>query len=173
MHLTKITLNLMGDSFSPKKLLSEIGNDAIVFESIEPDDANDKSETGVYGFGSLDLLSPMRYALHETLYSEYYPWYIDYVRRHIAQFRQQGVTEINLFIELFYNGTHQLNLEIFSKEHFAQIAQYGISLPLSVYIVSNEQLIDMMYEAGIPEADIQQQRDWAWVIKKPRCGRGF
>src|SRR5688500_3178831 len=136
MWIIRISLDLYGDKFSPKKFLSEITDTVHVFNSTEPDDLNDKDPEGVYGFGSLSILSPQTYGLQYEM-TDYENWYFDFIDKNKRTFDQHSITKINLFLDVFDNGG-QLNFEIFSRDLLKKVALYNIAIPISFYRLTTE-----------------------------------
>jgi hypothetical protein len=157
MWIIRISLDLYGDKFSPKKFLAKITDTIHIFSSNEPDDLKFKKSEEVYGFGSLSILSPQIYGLQCEM-TEYENWYFDFIDKNKSIFDQQGVTEINLFIDVFDNGG-QLNFEIFSRELLKKVGLYNIAIPISYYRLTTEQIVDMLMETNITQEKLQQYVD--------------
>lgn len=144
MWIYRISLDLYGDDFSPREFIKDITDSFIVFNSNEPDDKNDKDPNGIYGFGSISILSPHRYGLqYET--EEYEKWYFDFIDKYEYEIKKHNVSEINFFIDIFHSNG-QLNTEIFSRDKLKKIAKYDIAIPFSYYKITKEQIIDMLNE---------------------------
>ena len=58
MWIIRISLDLEGENFSPKKLINELNDEIYVFRSNEPDDMNNRGLNEIYGFGSSAILCP-------------------------------------------------------------------------------------------------------------------
>ena len=154
MWIIRISLDLYGDNFLPRKALIEITDNIHISSSIEPDDLNDKDPSGVYGFGSLSILSPQIYGLQYEM-EEYEEWYFSFIDKYKPVFDKYGVTEINLFFDVFDNGG-QLNFEILSRELLKKVGQYGIAIPISVYRLTTEQIVDMLSETNMSQEKLRQ-----------------
>jgi hypothetical protein len=152
MWTIRISLDLSGDSFSPKIFLGQLTDSLIVFNSNEATDLK-TNKTGEYGFGSLSILAPTKIGIPGQL-TTYENWYIDFIERHKALMDKNGVTEINLFIDVFHSGG-QCNWEIFSREGLKKIGQYGIAIPISFYSLKDDQLVDLLRDANYSEDKIK------------------
>ena len=154
MWIIRISLNLYGDDFSPRKALTEITDKIHIFSSNEPDDVNDKDPRGIYGFGSLSILSPQIYGLQYEM-AKYEEWYLDFIDKYKPIFDKHCVTEINLFFDVFDNGS-QLNFEILSRELLKKVGQHAIAIPISVYRLTTEDIVDMLSETALPQEKLKQ-----------------
>jgi hypothetical protein len=143
--IIEISIDLFGDNFSPKKFLDCIENDFEIISSVEPNDANECDKSGVYGFGSISILNPMKYGVgSEQL--KYENWYIDFIEKNYSLFIDNGVTDIRLFWNVYY--FNQCNFEIFDKDMLQNLSKYLISIPVSVYRLSESEIIEMINESG-------------------------
>jgi hypothetical protein len=154
MWIIRISLDLYGDNFSPRKALKEITDNIQISSSNEPDDLNDKDPDGVYGFGSLSILSPQIYGLQYEM-AEYEEWYLNFIEKYKPVFDKHGVTAINLFFDVFDNGG-QLNFEILSRELLKKVGQYEIAIPISVYRLTTEQIVDMLSVTTMSQEKLKQ-----------------
>src|SRR5688572_4443688 len=111
MLIERISLDLYGDNFTPKELLKEVNFPYIVFNSNEVEDLKFTNKVETYDFGSLSLLAPTHYGLQGEL-DDYENWYVNVIENNNRIFEKYGITEINLFIDVFF--TKQCNFEIFS-----------------------------------------------------------
>jgi hypothetical protein len=152
MWTIRISLDLYGDSFSPKAFVGQLTDSLIVFRSNEATDLN-TNKTGTYGFGSLSILAPTKIGIPGQL-AEYENWYIDFVERHKDLIDKNGVTELNLFIDVFYSGG-QCNWEIFSREGLKKVGQYGIAIPISFYSLTDDQIVELLKDAKYSEDAIK------------------
>ena len=62
---------------------------------------------------------------------------------------------MSLYIEIFHNEG-QLNFEIFSRELLKKIGQYEISIPISYYNVTTENIIEMLNETKISNEKLNE-----------------
>jgi len=153
MWITRISLDLYGDTFSPKELLKELKFSYIVFNSNEIKDFKFPNKDETYGFGSLSLLAPRHYGLQGDLV-DYENWYIDIIKSNISLFEKHEVTEINLFMDVFF--TKECNFEIFSRDGLAKIGKFKVAIPISIYKLPEEEIIEMLKEADFTKERIQE-----------------
>lgn len=84
--------------------------------------------------------------------TSYEKWYVNFIRNNYTTFKRYGVKEMNIFINVFYSG--QCNFEIFDKKLLALLSQYKISLPISIYALSNKELEEILKEKGYSDKRI-------------------
>jgi hypothetical protein len=152
MWTLRICLDLYGDNFSPKTFLGQLPNSFIVFSSNEATDLK-TNKTGTYDFGSLSILAPAKIGIPGQL-TDYENWYIDFIELHKDLMDRSGVTEINLFIDVFHSGG-QCNWEIFSRDGLKKIGRHGIAIPISFCSLIDSQIIDMLRDANYSEDKIK------------------
>jgi hypothetical protein len=153
MWTIRISLDLYGDNFSPKRFLGQLPNSFIVWNSHEATDLKWTNKTETYEFGSLSILAPTKIGIPEEL-MEYENWYIDFIELHKDLMDKNGVTEINLFIDVFHSGG-QCNWEIFSRDGLRKIGRHGIAIPISFYSLTDDQIIDLLRDAKYSEERIK------------------
>lgn len=154
MWIIRISLDLTGDKFSSKEFLKELEDDIYIFTRNEPDEINEKDPKGIFGFGSLTVICPKIYGLqYEMIWYE--KWYLDFIDKNKKLLDKNKVTEMSLYIEVFDNGG-QLNFEIFSKELLQKIGKYSISIPISYYRLTSEQIIEMLNETQISKDKLKK-----------------
>jgi hypothetical protein len=151
MLLLRISLDLQGDNFSPKGLLSQLKEPFIIFSSNEPSDYKDSNNKDQYEFGSISILHPKKIGIEFEL-EDYQEWYVNLIEKNYEKFKTLGVKDISLFVDVFYND--QCNFEIFNKNLLKRISDYSISIPISVYNLNKDQLIDLLKDAGYSEKTI-------------------
>ena len=142
MWIYRITLELQGDDFSPRKFLENITDSLVIFNKIEPEDFIETNPAIKNGFGFLSVISPQKYGLqYET--DEYEKWYLDFLEKNAALIRAHGIKEINLFVD-FYHTQGQLNAEIFSRETLKKLVEFNIAIPFSYYNLTRDQISKML-----------------------------
>lgn len=147
MWISRISLDLAGDQFSPSALLRKLLFPHVVFRAHEATDSRHSGKhylPGSYGFGGLSLLAPGKITAKPV--ADYEAWYLQIIETNYLLFQEHGVTEINLFMEVFY--TKQCNFEFFTREALAKLGRYRVAVPISVYHLNDEQLIDLLQDAG-------------------------
>jgi hypothetical protein len=157
MWIIRISLDMYGEDFSPRKALTEFTENLHIFSSNEPDDLNDKDPRDVYGFGSLSILSPQVYGLPYEM-AEYEEWYLSFIEKYKPVFDKYGVTELNLFFNVFDSGG-QPNFKILSRKLLKKVGQYDIAIPISVYRLTTEEIVEMLSETAMPQEKLKQYLD--------------
>ncbi len=79
----------------------------------------------------------------------YNHWYVDFIKNNYDSLTKIGLEKANIFINVFFSG--QCNFEIFDNASLSELARYGLSLPISVFNLANDELIDIMKENGYSE----------------------
>jgi hypothetical protein len=146
MFILRISLEVSGAQFSPAALLPALPFPHVVFDSHEASDTPSlgPGQATTYGFGSLSLLAPGKIGVAPT--ATYEQWYVDFLDSTHDQLVGAGVTEINLRWDVFY--TRQCHFELFTRQQLARLAPYPVALPVSVYQLSEEQMQDLLADAG-------------------------
>ncbi len=152
MLISRITIMLFGDVFSPKLLFDKLSKEVFISSFHEPSDFIEGEKENTYNYGYAGLCNPQKIGIQYEL-EEYQKWYIDFLVNNHKTMMDVGVEEIRFFIEIFY--TKQCNFEIFNKEDLKVISNYNVSLPLSVYNVSDHEIIDMLVENNFSEERIK------------------
>ena len=150
MLIIQISLDVSGVFFSPKKFHQIVNDDYFVFSEQEPLINSDNQELNEDGY--LSILNPQKMGIQYEL-SEYEEWYITFLRKNRDILIKLGVESINLFFDVFY--TNQCNFEIFDKEKLKNISEYNVSIPVSVYLVSNDEIREMLLESGYSKVKIE------------------
>ena len=155
MLLIRISLDILGDNFSPNMLLTKlnINTSFITFTSNEPTDFLTKDKNDQYGFGSISILHPNKVGVEDNL-SEYEEWYVEFLETNYKFFIDSGANEVNLLYETFYNK--QCNFEIFNKELLKKITVYNVSIPICVYMLTNSQIREILCDANYNKDYVKQ-----------------
>src|SRR5688572_30573233 len=161
MWTIRISLDLYGDNFSPKTFLGQLPNTFIIFRTNEATDlkwvntkwASKANTNEIYGFGSLSILAPTKIGITRQL-TDYENWYIGFIELYKDLMDRNGVTEINLFIDVFHSGG-QCNWEIFTRDGLRKIGQYGIAIPISFYSLTDDKIVDLLRDAKYSEDKIK------------------
>lgn len=77
----------------------------------------------------------------------YYQWYVDFMENNYSILQKNGLKYANIFINVFYRG--QCNFEIFDKESLATLSKYDVSYPISVFALSDKELLDILNDYGV------------------------
>jgi len=81
---------------------------------------------------------PKEYIPHNEI-EEYETWIVDILRSNYGLLFEAGLKDIEIAIDIFYEGD-QCNFEIFDKEKLKIIANYGVSMPISVHHITYDKL---------------------------------
>lgn len=152
MWIIRMSLDLYGDKFSPNEFLKELTKEIFIFTSNEAGDFKFSNKKSTYEFGSISILCPPKYGLNDEL-QEYVNWYFDFLSKNTTLLNKYGVTEINMFTDVFHVGG-QLNLEIFSRDQLKIVGQYGIALPLSYYKLAKNEILELLHETNLSKDKI-------------------
>jgi hypothetical protein len=154
MKVNRISIDIYGDNFSPKQLLSQIKGSYLVITSNEPDDCKWEDKDELYEFGFLSLMHPMKVGIDDVCYSEYENWYIEFLECNFNSIKACGGEDLSIGFEIFYNK--QCNFEIFNKEILKRLAIFNVSIPVSVYNISSEHILDIIYDSGYDKETIAE-----------------
>ncbi|EDQ7228053.1 hypothetical protein XL92_001450 [Salmonella enterica subsp. enterica] len=152
MLIIRVSLDLYGELFSPKKLVSEIKESFRVFNSNEVNDIN-KRNNKKYKMGFMSIQHPDKIGIEYQLI-EYQKWYIDFILKNYNSFINNNVESICLFFDVYYSN--QCNFEILDNELLKKISQFNISLPVSVYSQTQHELITLLESEGYSSQDIDE-----------------
>jgi hypothetical protein len=134
----KYTLILSGRNFDPDLLLTHITESFLIASLFHQ---GDLMRNGVrrYDSGILSIWAPNKFSMEETL-DKYENWYVDFIERNFSFFNDANVEDISLFIEVYRIKDEQCNFEIFSKTKLMRLSQYSISIPVSIYDLSEDKM---------------------------------
>lgn len=152
MLIIRISLDLYGEAFSPKKLSSEIKEPFRVSNSNEVTDINERSNKK-YGMGFMSIQHPYKIGIEYQLI-EYQKWYVDFILKNHSAFVRNSVESICLFFDVFYSN--QCNFEILDNELLKEISPFNISLPISVYNQTQHELVTLLESEGYSSKDIDE-----------------
>jgi len=131
----KITLSVSGDHFWPETVMDRFDGDFIVMSHHSPTDIKFKTRDGTYGYGGILFWHPKEFAVDERVV-EYEKAFVDFIERNYSLFIENKAEDfemyIEMYIEIYYDGG-QCNFEIFNKEILRKLANFGVSIPVSVY----------------------------------------
>ncbi|RYD81815.1 MAG: hypothetical protein EOP53_05405 [Sphingobacteriales bacterium] len=144
MLVVKISLDIYGDKFLPKKALSNINQPFLLEDIIESTDINDTDPSGFYGFGHVSILHPKTIELSYD--EDYENWFVEFLENYYQNFIDFGADDFRLFWNIYYS--HQCNFEIFDKELLSRLEKFKVSIPISVYNDSSESIRDFIIKSG-------------------------
>jgi hypothetical protein len=134
----KYNFSIEGKNFYPEKILNEINGDFIVDYFFSPGDKKIYIKHDVFSYGGILFWHPQKFSTEENV-AEYENAFIKFIENNYDLFIENGVMELEIYMEIFYDGG-QCNFEIFNKELLNKIGNLKVSLPISIYILKNEQL---------------------------------
>lgn len=142
----KIIFSILGENFWPQKIINNIEGDFIVESYFSPTDKKFENSNDEYGYGGMFFFHPKKFAVPGCVL-EYEKAFVDFLENNYRLFKENGVEDLEFFIELYYDGG-QCNFEIFNKELLKKIADFDVSIPVSVYILKEEELQQWENEIG-------------------------
>lgn len=148
MLLYKFSLEIYGEQLIVNDLIPKIQGKHLITDANHPNDLKWETKKEVYGFGSLTITHPQKIA-QEYEIIPYEEWYIQFLAQNYPLFKQFGVADITLRLEIFY--TEQCNFE-FKPTFLGKIAAYNINLPISVYKVTETVIQNMINEQSLPNS---------------------
>lgn len=131
MLLTRLTLDLY---FNSQITLTEI--QSLIGTSYWVIDAN-------YDFISIEHPTDIGIEYNMEIYNQ---WYVDFIENNHSTLKHNGLDKINIFINVFYSG--QCNFEIFESQSLSILSKYNVSLPISVFHLSNNELKEILNDNG-------------------------
>jgi hypothetical protein len=134
----KFILSISGDDFYPEKILNEIQGDFVVDSFFNPTDKMPIKISEEYGYGSISFWHPNKSSTDDEII-KYENAFIEFIERNLSVFVDNGAKEFEIYIEIYFDGG-QCNFEIFNKELLNKLATFGVSLPISVYVLKNEEI---------------------------------
>lgn len=92
----------------------------------------------------------------------YYQWYVNFMENNYSVLKKTGLEYANIFINVFYKG--QCNFEIFDKKSLATLSKYDVSYPISVFALSDKELLDILNDYSVSSEKI-------WKLFQTEYGR--
>ncbi|MDR1544788.1 MAG: hypothetical protein LBS50_10375 [Prevotellaceae bacterium] len=144
---------IFGDNFYPKNILQKIQGDFIIDDDYHCPDDNRFGDDDKYGYGSMIISHPLQWTVGKHII-QYEKDFIEFIEKNYKLFKENGVDDIRIFMEVFYDKGGQCNFEIFNKTLLKRLAKYNVSLPISVYTLSKREIkkwekeINIKWNAG-------------------------
>lgn len=148
----KYSISISGDEFHPEKIIKEIQGNFTVDSYFNPTDKKPINISEDYGYGSMSFGHPNKNSTEGEII-DYEKSFVEFIEKNYALFVKNGVNEFEIFLEIYFDGG-QCNFEIFNKELLKKLGDIGVSLPISVYILKNEEIqkwedeIRLIWECG-------------------------
>lgn len=137
MLLIRLTLDLY---FNCQITLTEL--QSFIGTSYRVIDANDD-------FITIEHPSDIGIEYNMEIYNQ---WYVDFIEKNHTILKYNGLDKINIFINVFYSG--QCNFEIFDSKHLAILSKHDVSLPISIFRLSHNELKEILTDNGYSKDDI-------------------
>ena len=134
MLLIKLTLDLYFNHSITSKALSGIANTPFKVVDVNTEEHY------------ISIEHPTDIGIEYEMES-YYQWYVDFMDNNYSVLKKNGLEYANIFINVFYKG--QCNFEIFDKESLATLSKYDISYPISIFALSDKELLDILNDYGV------------------------
>jgi hypothetical protein len=134
----KYDLTVSGDNFYPDKILSEIQGDFMVDSCFNPTDKKFIDNSVEYGYGGISFWHPQKFSTEDRI-ENYEKEFIEFIEKNYTLFVKNGVNGFVIFIEIYFDGG-QCNFEIFNTELLKKLGTFGISLPISIYVLKTEEI---------------------------------
>lgn len=147
----KYSLSVSGDRFYPERILTNIQGDFIADSYFNPTDQKFENEPDEYGYSSLIFLHKNKCSTEDEI-RKYEEDFIEFIKDNHILFIENGATEIEIFIEIYYDGG-QCNFEIFNRELLKQIGDFEVALPVSIYPLTKEEIQQWKSEIS-----------WSWQV---------
>ena len=135
-----IYIKIFGTELLIDEILKILGNKIKIGNIIHPNDKNKKGEK--YGFGCISLSHPKVYIADDELV-DYLSWLSDFIKEYFDIFYTLGMEEV-WFVTNIYHTDSYLSLELFDSDFFKQTASYKISIPMNIYKVTEQEIIEML-----------------------------
>ncbi|HCA5285609.1 TPA: hypothetical protein MW252_001692 [Acinetobacter nosocomialis] len=120
----RLTFNVSGDFLDAIQALKNISSDKIYF-------AFDEEHPNYIQFNSNKEFSNKYYD------EEYESIFYEFISKNIENFIKNGADDFSLFIEVYISEDEQCNFEVLNAEFLSLIGKYKISIPLSVYKITD------------------------------------
>ena len=136
-----INIEILGTELLIDEILKILGNKIKIGNIIHPNDKKPK-EGEKYGFGCIRLSHPKVYIADDELV-DYLSWLSDFIKEYFDIFYTLGMEEVCFFTNIYYTDSF-LSLELFNSDFFKQTASYKISIPMNIYKVTEQEIIEML-----------------------------
>jgi len=132
----KFILSISGDKFDLNAIFNIIEGNFIVESYFFASDKKFENRIDEYGYSSISFFHPLKYCIDDNI-DKYEHSFIEFINQNISSFLMCGATDFDIYMEIYFDG-QQCNFEIFNKEQLKKLAEYGFSLPISIYMLEDE-----------------------------------
>ena len=134
----KYNFSISGDDFYPEKNLSKIEGDFITDSLFHPNDKKFDNRPDEYGYRGMSFWHPKKFSTENEIL-EYEKSFINFINKNYSLFFENGVDNLQIFIEIYFDGG-QCNFEVFDKEALKIISYFNVSLPISIYVLTDKEI---------------------------------
>lgn len=134
----KYDFSISGGTFYPEKIISKIKGNFIVESCFSPIDKKSHNKEEEYGYGGISFWHPQKFSTEDSVI-EYEKAFIEFIEKNYNTFIESGVDDLQIFIEIYFDGG-QCNFEIFNRGLLKKLTNFGVSLPISVYVLKEEDI---------------------------------
>lgn len=134
----KYFFSVSGDNLYPEQILDKIQGDFIVDSYYSPTDKKFDNNSDDYQYGGISFWHPNKFSIEDNVV-EYERCFIEFIEKNYLLFTKNGADEFQIFIEIYYSGD-QCNFEIFNKFLLKKLSIFEVSIPISVFILAEEEL---------------------------------
>lgn len=149
----KYYFSVSGDNLYPERIIERIQGDFVVDSYFSPTDRKPNNKNSEYGYGGVSLWHPYKFSTDDRIL-EYETAFVEFIEKNYNVFIENGASELQIFIEIYYEGG-QCNFEVFNKNLLKKLAEFGVSIPISVYVIKEQELQNWENEIKLnwPSAD--------------------
>jgi hypothetical protein len=134
----KYDISVSGINFYPEKIIDKIKGDFVLEYHFKPTDKLPINDIEEYGYGAISFWHPNKFSTEENIV-EFESAIIKFLELNLKTFNENGADEFQIFIEIYFDGG-QCNFEIFNRELLKRLANIGVSIPISVYVIDEIKL---------------------------------
>lgn len=138
MVVIKLTIDIYGETFIPTDFI-EVVKDKIRVVYLDN------------SYNTVSLEKPIGLGVNNIL--EYEKWYVDFLNEYYNCLVKMGVERIDLFINVFFCG--QCNFEIFSNQMLRSLSLKNISLPISIFKLSQIEIKSLLSDYDYSDFEIE------------------
>ena len=150
----KYNFSISGDMFYPEKILDKIQGNFTIDSFFNPNDKITPNSNKEYGYGGISFYHPKKYTV--DFIKEYEEAFVEFIEINSKLFFDFGIEEMQIFIEIYYDGG-QCNFEVFDKKMLSKLSFFEVSLPVSVYILEENE--PQKWENEINREWIKEKQD--------------
>jgi len=134
----KYSFSISGVSFYPETILENIQGDFVIDSYFKPSDKKPINISEEYGYGGISFWHPQKFSTEDEII-KYEKSFIEFIEKNYSLFFDNGANDLEIFIEIYFDGG-QCNFEIFNKNFLKKLGKFGVSLPISVYVLKNDEI---------------------------------